>query len=58
MKALWIAIQINAVFAFLAFGSNGISEADEKQLVMSGFSLMLAALLEYLGYKYIYKASK
>ena len=58
MNVIWILIQVNAVLAFLSFGSNGIAGAGEKQLFMSGISLLLAALLEYFGYKYMYKISE
>lgn len=55
MRWIWIFIQINAVVCFLFIGVVGASDVPNSIKWCSAIILINAAIIEYLGYNYIYK---
>ena len=53
MKAIWWLIQINAVVAVYLFYAVNTSAESTDLLIISSVILLIAALLEWLGYKLI-----
>ncbi len=56
MKAIWWLIQINAVLMVYLFYLANTSVESTRLLILSSASLLVAALLEWLGYKLIHGA--